>query len=232
MKKISFLMIYMFFLPNVSIATSNIDAAVADICKCDFPPSEQCMDRLAKKYPEINKREALQDLVMEKAEKKCGVGSDNAKSFIQDLVGNQNSGLSALLGSSVEVLNGSNSVVSSTEDCSTESFKVTVPKNWQCRRLDKNAYDVTVYNQGIDVSLGTNQGNTSCSFIPICTSENFKLSDNFDSTLFKNPLAGTYEYAGTYKNDSNFKLTITSNTKPTKAQLRQITEIMDSFEKR
>ncbi len=236
MKKILLFLFYVFFLPNVSIAASNVDAAVKDICECGFPPSGQCMKGLEKKYPEINNRPDLQKIVMNRAQTECVIGakSNSAEDSIQNLVGNQNLDLSKLLGGSAEALDGINQVVEVTNDCSTESFTFSIPEGWSCRKERKDPTDVTAFNKGnkINVSLGPAQGRTSCSVIPVCSSEAFKLSDNFDSTLYKNPLAGSFEYAGTYKKDSQFKLTITSNTEPSKVQLGQISEILDSFKKR
>lgn len=216
MNKIYSLMAFVFFLPNVAIAATDIDAAVQDLCKCGYPPSSRCMDGLAKKYPEIDKSRELQDQVMRGSRQKCGLSSSSDPAGIAG------------------TLAGISKVAPQTEDCSTLSFKVSIPKNWQCRKQNNNAQDVTLYTNGnkLNVTVGKNQGKTSCTVIPICTSEDIELSDKFNTKLYKNPMAGTYEYAGLYKKDGMFKLTITSNSKPTKEQLSQIETILDSFEKR
>ncbi len=235
MKRVLLLMVYVFFLPSSSIAAPNLDAAVQDICKCGFPPSGQCFDDLAKKHPEIDKSSELQDIVMRRAQEECATGtkSDYTADSIRDMVGNQNLDLSRLLGGTDKAVEASK-VVTATDDCSTEAFTIAIPADWQCRKQRNSAHDVTLYTNGnaLNVSVGVNQGRTSCSVIPVCTSEEYALSDSFDTTLYKNPIAGTYEYAGTNKKDSLFKLTITSNSKPSTAQLEQIAEILDSFKKR
>ncbi len=234
MKKISLLLFSLLFSVNTTSAGDNIDAAVKDICDCGYPPSGQCINALAEKYPEINQRRDLQDLVMSKAQKTCGPGNSDIGKAIQDLTGNPNLNLSALTGGISDALEGIAGAVAVTTDCSTQSFNVDIPDDWQCRKQKKGAYDVSLYNQGnkINVSLGVNQGKTSCSVLPVCSSEDFVLSENFDTTLFKNPMAGTYEYSGAYKKDNSFKLTITSPEKPTEAQIGQIAEILNSFESR
>ncbi len=212
MKKVFSLIASLFLLPNIIIADTNIEAAVQDLCKCGFPPSSACMDGMAKKYPEIDKNTALQNQVMDRYQRECGMGSRMGSGALKSI----------------------NKVVSSTPDCSTPSFKVIIPKNWQCRKQNNNAQDVTLYtnNNRLNVTVGINQGQTSCSVIPICTSEKTILSNQFESMLFKNPMAKTFEYSGFYKKDNMFKLTITSNTKPSTKQLDGIKAILDSFETR
>ena len=121
-----------------------------------------------------------------------------------------------------------------SNDCSTSSFSVTVPKGWQCRKMGGDAQDVTLFAYGnrLNVSLGKSQGKTSCSVIPVCKSDRQELSSSFDTMRFTNPMIGTHEYAGHYKNDSSFKLTITSNSKPTRTQLDEIKAILGSFKPR
>jgi hypothetical protein len=106
--------------------------------------------------------------------------------------------------------------------------------NWQCRKQRDNPKDVTLYtaDNKLNVSVGESQGLTSCTVIPICSSENIELSNKFATQVYPNPIVDTYEYAGAYKKDNIFKLTITANTKPTKSQLEQITAILDSFAER
>lgn len=232
---------FVFFLPGLAIAADDIEAAAEDICKCGYPPSSRCLDDLAKAYPQINESSELQNEVMSKAQKKCGMGSSGLPQngantrgdSIPEMVGNEELDVSTLPKGIAEALSGINEVVSSTEDCSTQSFRVTIPNDWQCRKQDNNAQDVTLYTNGnkLNVTLGKNQGRTSCSVIPICTSENIELSNKFETKVYTNPMAGTYEYAGLFKDDGTFKITITSTTKPTPAQLDQIEAILDSFEK-
>jgi hypothetical protein len=81
------------------------------------------------------------------------------------------------------------------------------------------------------VTLGKSQGQTSCSVIPICNSGAYELAAGFESMQFTNPMIGTHEYSGFYKKDNSFKLTITSNTKPSAKQLAEIKAILDSFRK-
>ena len=230
----SLLIVYAFYLPHLAIAAADIDAAVQDFCKCGFPPSAQCMDALAKKYPEIDKSSELQGRVMSKAKNDCVSGSRGAEDSIQDMVGNPNLDPSTLPAGIATALDDIHKLVSSTQNCSTDSFTIAVPKNWQCRKQRKNAKDVTLYTNGnkLNVSVGVSQGRTSCTVIPNCSSEDFELSENFDTKVYTNPMLGTYEYAGVYKKDNVFKLTITSNTRPTKAQLGEIKVILDSFETR
>jgi len=229
MKQKLLTIVYLFLFSGVSNAQVDIDAAVADICNCGF--SGQCMDSLPEKYPEIDKSTELQNLVMSKAMEECGPGSKSTADSIKSLTGNQNLDLSKILGESASALAGINNIVSVTDDCSTVSFTVAIPDDWQCRKMADNSPDVTVSNKGrqIDVSVGVSQGKTSCSILPNCISEAYALSEYFDSTLFKNPMIGTYEYAGTYKKDNQFKLTITSTKEPTADQLVDIKKILDSF---
>lgn len=224
-------------LSQLVIAAPDIDAAVRDICKCGFPPSSSCIGNLAKKYPAIDRSRKLQDQVMRDARAKCGIGSPLAENPAQDnsvpaMVGNKNLDLSKMPAGIAEALKGINKSVKDTSDCSTELFNIAIPKNWQCRKQNKNAQDVTLHTNGnkLNVSVGKNQGRTSCSVIPICTSEDFELSKQFNTKLYKNSMAGTHEYAGAYNDDKSFKLTITANTKPTGEQLTQIRMILDSFE--
>jgi hypothetical protein len=125
-------------------------------------------------------------------------------------------------------------VMSDDKDCSTSSFSVVIPKGWKCRKMGANPQDVTLYayDNKLNVSLGKNQGQTSCSVIPVCKSVKRELSNKFESTLFTNPMIGSHEYSGHYKKDNKFKLTITSNTQPTSAQLDEVKYILESFKKR
>jgi len=194
MKQISLFFAIILYLPNLALAMSEhkLDAAAEDICKCGIPPGSSCFDNLEKKYPEIAKSEKLQNRVMEMAKNKClnylgamSRGNLNAGTdSVQAMVGNPNLDLSKLPPNVAAALKGVNKVVSSTKDCSTRDFKVDIPSNWRCRKQDKNPLDVTLYTDGntLNVSLGINQGRTSCSVIPNCESKGYKLSNKFYTT--------------------------------------------------
>jgi hypothetical protein len=206
-------------LPNS--ATSGIADEVAErMCKeCGVPPRSACMDKLAKEYPQIDASPKLQDEVMQKYQNMCVMGMGTKGNPKMDTPSHP-----AAAGSM-------NRVTASSSDCSTDSFTVAIPDGWECRKMQNNAQDVTVYGYRnmLNVTLGKNQGQTSCSVIPVCKSDKYELSSRFDTTRFTNPMIGTYEYAGQYKKDSSFKLTITSNKQPTAAQLGEIKAILNSF---
>ena len=124
-----------------------------------------------------------------------------------------------------------NNRVQATSDCSTSTFSVTIPKGWQCRKMGGSTQDVTLfaYEDRLNVSLGKSQGQTSCSVIPVCKSDKHQLVSSFHTTRFTNPMIGSHEYAAHYKPDSSFKLTMTSNSKPTSVQLDEIKANLDSF---
>lgn len=216
MKSIA-LSLFALLLPG--IASSDITAKVAEeMCKCGVPPKSACMDELAKKYPQMNNSIELQDRVMNRYQHDCvagmGVRGGSKKGM---------PGMPTVAGGSADAT-----------DCSTSTFTVAIPKGWKCRKMGANPQDVTLYAYGnkLNVSLGKNQGKTSCSVIPGCKSVKQELSSGFESTRFTNPMIGTHEYAGHFKDDNSLKLTITSNTPPTDKQFSEIKAILDSFKKR
>ena len=218
MKKIITLILFALLLPGVA-SSDIVDEAAEAMCKCGVPPRSACMDKLAKQYPEIDRSPALQDRVMDKYQHDCV-----ARMGAMGGSGMNMPGLpAAAAGGSADAT-----------DCSTSAFSVEIPKGWKCRKMGANPQDVTLYAYGnrVNVSLGKNQGLTSCSVIPVCKSAKHELSSKFESTLYTNPMIDSHEYAGHYKKDSAFKLTITSNNKPTDAQLNEIKAILESFKKR
>ena len=198
---------FLLLVTSFGTAADEVADAIKDICKCGFPPSQSCIDKLAVKYPRIDQDPTLQRKVMDGAQRDCGMGMPGAARI-------QAAG-----------------VQTSDDDCSTKSFTVEMPEGWQCRKQD---HDSTLHTNGnkLNVTLGKSQGKTSCSVIPICEVADFELSDRFATKVYTIPMAGTYEYAGTYKADPTFKLTITSTTKPTAAHMAQIREILESFQPR
>ena len=42
-----------------------VEEAAKAVCQCGVPPRAACMDKLAKKYPEIDSNPELQDRVMQ-----------------------------------------------------------------------------------------------------------------------------------------------------------------------
>ena len=150
---------------------------------------------------------------------------------VQEMVGNPDLDESKIPEKYARALQDINSIVSSTDDCSAAHFKVSIPAGWQCRKLDSNAKDVTLYtdNNTLNVTIGLNQGMTSCSVIPICTEEPYQLSDMFiDTKKFKQPI-GSVEILGTYKSDNKIKFLVTSNDAPSATEVDQIKSILDSI---
>ena len=218
--------------PLQSLIADNIDDAVKDLCACGFPPSSSCFDELQKKYPEIDQNPSMQDEVMNRVRGgECSDVSQSSGGSLGALVGNKNLDESALPAGVADALKGIDQVVSDTTDCSTDGFSVKIPEGWQCRKRDKGAQDVTLHTDSnqLNVSLGKNQGRTSCSAIPICKVADISLSSQFSSKVYTNRFAGTYEYAGSYVNDDSFKITITSNTQPKDSRMKDIQAILDSF---
>lgn len=222
MKKKLTLALSLCLLPGAA-SSGMVEEAAKEMCKCGVPPRSACMDKLAKKYPEIDNNPELQDQVMNKYQHDCVAGGRGMGGSSMSMPGVP----AAMLGAT----GMDNNRVQSTSDCSTSSFSVEIPKGWQCRKMGGNTQDVTLFAYGnrLNVSLGKSQGKTSCSVIPVCKSDKHELSSRFDTTRFTNPMIGSHEYAGHYINDSSFKLTITSNTKPSSAQLGEIKEILSSF---
>ena len=222
MKKKLILALSFCFLPNAA-SSGMVEEAAEEMCKCGVPPRTACMDRLAKQYPEIDNDPELQDRVMDKYQHDCVAGGRG--------MGGSGMGMQGVPAAMLGAAGMGHNRVETTSDCSTSSFSVTIPKGWQCRKMGGDTQDVTLFAYGnrLNVSLGRSQGQTSCSVIPVCKSDKHQLSSSFDTTRFTNPIVGSHEYAGHYKPDSSFKLTITSNAKPTGAQLDEIKAILGSF---
>ncbi|MCU7812711.1 MAG: hypothetical protein KZQ77_16005 [Candidatus Thiodiazotropha sp. (ex Notomyrtea botanica)] len=225
MKKIITLSLFALLFPGIA-SSDMVDEAAEAMCKCGVPPRSACMDEIAKQFPEIDRNPALQDRVMDKYQHDC-VAKMGARGGSRMNI----PGLPAAAGGSAGT---ANKPLQTSSDCSTSTFSVAIPKGWNCRKVGANTQDVTLYAYGnrLNVSLGKSQGKTSCSVIPICKRDKHELSSRFESTRFTNPMIGSHEYAGHYKKDSAFKLTITSNSKPTDAQLNEIKAILESFKKR
>ena len=189
--------------PSISLAADNIDNAVKDLCACGFPPSSSCFDELQEKYPEIDQNPAMQDEVMNRVRGGECTDSSQSSGSLGALVGNRNLDESALPAGIADALKGIDQVVSDTTDCSTDGFSVQIPDGWQCRKQDNGAQDVTLHTDSnrLNVSVGKNQGRTSCSLIPICDVANIELSSKFSSKVYTNRAAGTYEYAGSHVSD-------------------------------
>ena len=157
--------------------------------------------------------------------------NSNNGDTVQEMVGNPDLDMSKIPDKYARALQDVNKIVSSTEDCSAANFKLSIPDGWQCRKLDSNARDVTLYtdNNTLNVTVGFNQGMSSCSVLPICTEEPSKLSDKFiDTKKFKQPM-GSVEFVGTYKDDNKIKFLVTSNDAPSAAEMDQIKSILDSM---
>jgi hypothetical protein len=217
MRKVLVLSLIPLFLPGMA-SSDIVDEAAKAMCDCGVPPRSDCMNKLSKSYPEIDQSPELQDRVMDKYQHECvmGIGSKGGSEV-------NTPGMPAATGLS-----------SDATDCSTSSFSVAVPKGWKCRKMGANPQDVTLYAYGnkLNVSLGLNQGQTSCSVIPVCKSKKHELNSKFESTQFINPMIGSHEYSGHYKKDGSVKLTITSNEELTATQIDEIKEILESFKKR
>ena len=206
-----------------AVNSGMVEEAAEAMCKCGVPPKTACMDKLAKKYPEIDSNPELQGRVMDKYQHDCVAGGRG--------MGGSSMSVPGVPAAMHGAAGMGNNRVQTTSDCSTSSFSVKIPKGWQCRKMGGDTQDVTLFAYGnrVNVSLGKSQGQTSCSVIPVCKSDKHQLSSSFDTTRFTNPMIGSHEYAGHYKPDSSFKLTITSNTKPTSTQLDEIKAILASF---
>jgi hypothetical protein len=152
---------------------------------------------------------------------------------VPEMVGNPDLDESRLPADVNQSLQDINKVVSSTGDCSAASFKVIIPVNWQCRKLDANAQDVTLYtdNNTLNATIGTSQGMSSCSVIPMCSEKPVSLSKTFTKvTEFTQPMTGSVEIVGTYRNNEKIKVLVTSNDKPTAEEVTQIEAILDSIQ--
>ena len=134
---------------------------------------------------------------------------------IKDLIGNQNLDPNALPVDVKGSLGDISKVVSETKDCATKGFTVTIPAGWQCRKLNENAQDVTLYtaNNTLNLTIGTNQGKSSCDVIPGCTKRPLEgISNKFTgATMLSQPLLGTVEVVGTNRKNSAIKFLVTAN---------------------
>ncbi len=216
-KIISIFILPLLILPISDALAVNIENAIQDMCKCGFPPSSSCMNQMASKYPEIDQNPRLQDEVMRGYQDRCGPGAMFKDGSMGGVTG-------------MPPAPSMRGAVGTTHDCSTTAFRVDIPGGWQCRKMGKNAQDVTLFAYGnrLNVTLGRNQGQTSCSVIPICSSEPHELEGGFETTRFTNPMVGSVEYAGYFKQDETIRLTITANTKPNAKQLDEIKSILKS----
>ncbi|MFQ5493297.1 MAG: hypothetical protein ACE5DX_04020 [Candidatus Dojkabacteria bacterium] len=161
-----------------------------------------------------------------------GTGNDGDDT-IQDLVGNQDLSEDDLPDDVVDSLNDINEIVSETEDCSTDLVRAMIPEGWQCRKLDTNPGDFTLYTDGntLNLSIGTGQGKSSCDIFPGCTEKSVDLSGNFKDMLeYKQPTIESVEITGTYKDNGSVKVLVTSNDELTQTETDQITKILDSVE--
>ena len=152
---------------------------------------------------------------------------------VQEMVGNPDLDMSKMPPKVADALNDINKVVSSTDDCSGANVKVTIPNGWQCRKLDINPNDFTLYTDGntLNLTIGTSQGMSSCSVIPTCTSEPVELSGKFTNTVkLIQPMFGSEEFTGTYVGDPKIKFLVTSNDALSEDELDQVRSILDSIE--
>lgn len=151
---------------------------------------------------------------------------------IKDLIGNENLDPNTLPADVKESLSDISKVVSETpDDCATKEFSVKIPKDWRCRKLNKNAQDVTLYTakNTLNLTIGTNQGKSSCDVIPGCTKESIDLGTNFADTIkLVLPLLGSVEIVGRHVKNSDIKLLVTSNDAISKDELEQIRTALDS----
>jgi hypothetical protein len=159
--------------------------------------------------------------------------ADAGNDSVQEMVGNPDLDMSKMPPKVANALNDINKVVSSTGDCSGANVKVTIPNGWQCRKLDVNPNDFTLYTDGntLNLTIGTSQGMSSCSIIPTCSSEPIELSSKFTDTVkFIQSMIGSEEIIGTYKSDPKIKFLVTSNDALSTDEIDQIRSILDSIE--
>ncbi|MES9969847.1 MAG: hypothetical protein ABW092_07405, partial [Candidatus Thiodiazotropha sp.] len=141
----------LFVLLMPGIASSDMVKEVAgEMCKCGVPPKSACMDKLVKKYPQMNNSVELQNSVMDRYQHEC--------------LARMGAGGGAKMGMPTAATGGS----ADANNCSTSTFTVEPAKGWKCRKMGANPQDVTLYAYGnkLNVTLGKNQGKTSCSVIP------------------------------------------------------------------
>lgn len=160
-----------------------------------------------------------------------GLGSAVADDDVRGLVGNPNLDPSTLPEGVRKALGNINKMVSETKDCSTPKFTVAIPTGWQCRKLDANPQDVTLYtaNNTLNLTLGTSQGRSSCDVIPGCSNDPIELSPNFTGTRkLVQPMLGSVEIVGIYAKDPAVKFLVTSNDTISKKELGEIKTALDS----
>jgi len=162
---------------------------------------------------------------------------------LKDLIGNQNFDPSKMptdtkQGQGAQKgLEGISSVVSETKDCAAASVRVTIPKGWQCRKINDNAEDFTLYtdNNTLNLTIGLNQGKSSCDVLPTCTrvEKAMNLGTNFVETReLIQPMLGSVEIVATYARDPKIKLLITSNNAISEKEREDILAITESLEKK
>jgi hypothetical protein len=162
-----------------------------------------------------------------------GPADNTGNDTVQEMVGNPDLDMSKMPPKVANALNDINKVVSSTENCSGANVKVTIPNGWQCRKLDVNPNDFTLYTDRntLNLTIGTSQGMSSCNIIPTCSSESIELSGKFTDTVkFTQPMIGSEEITGTYKKDTKIKFLVTSNDALSTTEIDQIQSILDSIE--
>lgn len=154
---------------------------------------------------------------------------------LQELLGNQNFDPSGQPENVQENLTGISEVVSDTKDCSAAGVQVTIPEGWRCRKLNDNPEDVTLHtsNNTLNLTIGLNQGKSSCDVIPTCTESKDKpnLGENFvDTRELVQPMVGSIEIVATYAKNPKIKLLITSNDAITDQEREGILAIVGSIE--
>lgn len=151
---------------------------------------------------------------------------------IQEMTGNPDIDEDALPDMVTDAFDEVNRGVSVTENCSTDAVSAAIPADWQCRKLDRNAKDFTLYTDKntLNVSIGSGQGRTSCDVIPGCTQENIDLSSKFSDMVQYGQPMGTIEIVGTFKDNPLVKVYISSNDLLSESEVVQIKEILNSVE--
>lgn len=159
--------------------------------------------------------------------------ADAGDDTVQEMVGNPDLDMSKMPPKVANALNDINKVVSSADNCSGANVKVVIPHGWQCRKLDVNPNDFTLYTDRntLNLTIGTSQGMSSCSIIPTCSSEPIELSSKFTDTVkFTQSMIGSEEITGTYMSDPRIKFLVTSNDALSADEIDQIRSILDSIE--
>lgn len=159
--------------------------------------------------------------------------ADSGGDTVQEMVGNPDLDMSKMPPKVANAVNDINKVVSSTDDCAGANVKVTIPNGWQCRKLDVNPNDFTLYTgrNTLNLTIGTSQGMSSCSIIPTCSREPIELSSKFTDTVkLTQPMIGSEEITGTYTVDPRIKFLVTSNDALSADEIDQIRLILDSIE--